>query len=37
MKIKIKKKLASYWFALLQDVICLEIEKLENKLAKKKK
>ena len=36
MKIEIKKKLASYWFALLQDVICLEIEKLENKLAKKK-
>ena len=30
----IKKKLARNWFALLQDIICLEIEKLENKKSK---
>ena len=28
---EIKKKLASNWFKLLQNVICNDIEKLENK------
>ena len=32
----IKKKLASNWFALLSDVIYLEIEKIENEYNKKK-
>ena len=37
MEIEIKKKLARYWFALLQDLICFEIEKLEKEFSKKKK
>ena len=36
MKIEIKKKLTSYWFSLLQDIICLEFENLEKEFAKKK-
>ena len=31
MEIEIKKKLASNWFKLLQDIICNEIEKIEGK------
>ena len=31
---EIKKKLASNWFKLLQNVICNDIEKLENKKIK---
>ena len=31
MEDKIKKKLAKNWFKILQDMICNEIEKLENK------
>jgi len=27
----IKKKLARNWFSLLQDIICLEVEKIEKK------
>tara|TARA_A100001011_G_scaffold360118_1_gene407154 strand:- start:769 stop:1596 length:828 start_codon:yes stop_codon:yes gene_type:complete len=30
----IKKKLVRNWFSLLQDIICLEIEKIENKKSK---
>ena len=30
MKIEVKQKLARYWFCVLQDVICLEVEKLEK-------
>ena len=28
---EIKKKLASNWFKLLQNIICDDIEKIENK------
>tara|TARA_B100000795_G_scaffold125369_1_gene93541 strand:+ start:129 stop:446 length:318 start_codon:yes stop_codon:yes gene_type:complete len=31
---EIKKKLASNWFKLLQNVICADIEKIENKKTK---
>ena len=34
MDIEIKKKLASNWFKLLQDIICNDVEKLENKKIK---
>ena len=30
----IKKKLARNWFSLLQDIICLEVEKIEKKNSK---
>ena len=30
MEIKIKQQLAKYWFSILQDIICLEIENLEK-------
>ena len=30
MKINIKQKLSRYWFSVLQDIICFEIEKLEK-------
>jgi len=30
----IKKKLARYWFTILQDIICFEVEKLEKEFAK---
>ena len=36
MEIEIKKKLARYWFALLQDIICFEIENLEREFSKRK-
>ena len=29
MNIKIKQKLARYWFTVMQDIICLEIENLD--------
>ena len=32
---EIKKKLASNWFKLLQNIICDDIEKIENKKIKK--
>ena len=31
MKNEIKKKLAKNWFKLLQEIICIEIEEIENK------
>ena len=31
MKKEIKKKLVKNWFKILQDVICYDIEKIENK------
>ena len=34
MNKEIKKKLASNWFKLLQNIICNDIEKLENKKIK---
>ena len=30
MNLEIKKKLTKYWFSLLQNIICLEIENLEK-------
>lgn len=36
MKIELKKKLTKYWFTVLQDIICFEIENLENEFALKK-
>ena len=30
MEIKIKQQLAKYWFSILQDIICLEVENLEK-------
>ena len=30
MNLEIKKKLSKSWFSLLQNIICLEIEKLEK-------
>ena len=30
MEIKIKQQLAKYWFSVLQDIICLEVENLEK-------
>jgi coproporphyrinogen III oxidase len=36
MEIEIKKKLATYWFTVLQDVICFEIENLEKEFSKNK-
>ena len=35
MEIKIKQQLAKYWFSILQDIICLEVENLEKEFAKK--
>ena len=35
MDIKIKQKLVRYWFSVLQDIICLEIENLEKEFSKK--
>ena len=34
MKKEIKKKLARDWFKILQDMICLEIEKIEAEIKK---
>ena len=34
MNIEIKKKIARNWFKLLQNVICNDIENLENKKLK---
>ncbi len=34
MKKEIKKKLVKNWFKILQDVICYDIEKIENKSSK---
>jgi len=36
METEIKQKLTSYWFSLLQDIICFEVENLEKEYAKKK-
>ena len=36
MKIEIKQKLASYWFTVLQDILCFEIENLEKEFSKKR-
>ena len=36
MKIEIRKKLARYWFTVLQDIICFEIENLEKEFSKSK-
>ena len=36
MKIEIKQKLASYWFIVLQDILCFEIENLEKEFSKKR-
>ena len=36
MTIEIRKKLARYWFTVLQDIICFEIENLEKNFSKKK-
>jgi len=36
MDIEIKKKLTVYWFNILQDILCYEIEKLEKEFAIKK-
>ena len=36
MKIEIRKKLARYWFIVLQDIICFEIENLEKEFSKRK-
>ena len=36
MKIEIRKKMARYWFTVLQDIICLEIENLEKEFSKRK-
>ncbi len=35
MEIDVKQKMAKYWFSFLQDIICLEIEKLEKKYGSK--
>ena len=35
MKTIIKQKLARYWFTILQDIICFEVENLEKEFAKK--
>jgi len=37
MDIETKKKLAKNWFLILRDIICIEIENLENKFSKNKK
>ena len=37
MEIEIKKKLATYWFSILQDIICIEIEKLEKEFGSNSK
>ena len=37
MDIETKKKLAKNWFLILRDIICIEIENLENEFSKNKK
>jgi coproporphyrinogen III oxidase len=36
MKIEIRKKMIRYWFTVLQDIVCLEIENLEKEFSKRK-
>ena len=36
MNIEIKQNLVRYWFTVLQDIICFEIENLEKEFSKKK-
>ena len=35
MEIKIKQQLVKYWFSILQDIICLEVENLEKEYGSK--
>ena len=37
MKTEIKQKLAKYWFTVLQDILCFEIENLEKEFSKRKR